>query len=365
MARLALVHDYLLVMRGAERTFAALSDMWPDATIYTLLYDQEGTQGRFTGRRVVTSRVQRLRVSQQNFRLLLPVLSTAARTLPLDDHECVVSSSSAFAHLVRVPAGTPHICYCHSPFRYAWGHETPPLSLPAPLRPVLELLMRQHRAADRRAVGVIDQFVANSLYTKEQIKRLWGRDAIVVHPPVDVERFTVAEPDDYVLFVGELVSHKRPDQAIGAALEAGRRIKVVGGGPEMPRLRARFSGHAEFLGRVGDRELDELYERAAALVVPNVEEFSIAAVEAQAAGRPVVAIDGGWVRETVKPGRTGILVDPRDPRALAQALASDLTEFDPDYIRAHAQRFSRQVFETKMSELVEPISGRKRTRATV
>jgi glycosyltransferase involved in cell wall biosynthesis len=364
MARLALVHDYLLVMRGAERTFAALSDIWPDASIFTLLYDEEGTQGRFQGRTVITSPVQRFGASQGNFRQLLPVLGSAIRALSLEGHDCVLSSSSAFAHLVRVPPGVPHVCYCHTPFRYAWENEAPPLKVPAPTRPLLELLMRRHRSADRRAARVIDQFVANSRFTKERIRRFWGRESIVIHPPVDVDRFMPGEPEDYVLFVGELVKHKCADRAIAAAAAAGRRIKVVGAGPELARLRARFHGEAEFLGRVDDADLPDLYQRAAALVVPNIEEFSIVAVEAQAAGRPVVALDAGGVQETVSPGRTGILVPPDDPAALGRALASDLRQFDPNEIREHAQRFSRQAFEARMSEIVETISGRDLARAT-
>jgi glycosyltransferase involved in cell wall biosynthesis len=364
MTGVALVHDYLLVLRGAERTFAALSDIWPEASIYTLLYDEEGTHGRFVGRTVITSPVQRLGANQRNFRLLLPVLGTAARAFSVGDCEFVVSSSSAFAHLVRVPAGVPHICYCHTPFRYAWEPEPPPVAIPMPLKPGVQLLMRRHRATDRRAAGSIDRFVANSSYTKERIRRYWGRDAVVVHPPVDVDRFAVTEPEDYVLFVGELVRHKRPDHAIWAALAAGRRIKVVGSGPELPRLRARFPGRAEFLGRVSDGELTKLYERAAALVVPNVEEFSIAAVEAQAAGRPVVAVDAGGVRETVRPGRTGILVNSEEPRALARALGGNLARFDPHDIQAHAQKFSCHVFQARMSELAAAISRRAPARAT-
>jgi glycosyltransferase involved in cell wall biosynthesis len=356
MARIALVHDYLLVMRGAERTFAALTDVWPDAPIYTLLYDERGTGGRFHGRTVITSPVQRLGARQHNFRFLLPVLGPAARAMSVDGVDGVVSSSSAYAHMVRVPPGTPHICFCHTPFRYAWEAEALTSTVPDRLRPAVRVLMRRHRAADRRAAARVDQFVATSEYTRERIKSYWGRDSIVIHPPVDVDRFTLGEPEDYVLFVGELVGHKRAEDAIEAAITAGRRIKVVGGGPELPRLRARFRG-AEFLGRVNDAKLTELYERAAALVIPNVEEFGIAAVESQAAGRPVVAIDAGGVRETVSPGRTGILVPPGDPRALASALASDLTQFDSQAIQAHAQRFSRQMFETRMSELVASYLG--------
>jgi glycosyltransferase involved in cell wall biosynthesis len=228
------------------------------------------------------------------------------------------------------------------------------VNIPAPLRPALALVLRRHRAFDRRAAARVDQFVANSQLTKDRIKRFWGRDAVVVHPPVEVDRFKLGEPEDYLLYVGELVKHKRGEVASAAAAAAGRRIKVVGDGPELDRLRARYE-QAEYMGRVTDEELAGLYAHAAALVVPNVEEFGIAAVEAQAAGRPVVAIDAGGARETVIQGRTGILVPPDDRRALEQALRGDLTRFDARDIQAHAQRFSRRVFETRMLEIVSSI----------
>jgi glycosyltransferase involved in cell wall biosynthesis len=353
MPRVALVHDYLLVLRGAERTFAQIADTWPEAPIATLLYDEAGTEGRFAGRSVTTSPLQRLGLRQANFRALLPAFPAATRHLDLDGFDCVVSSSSAFAHGVRPAAGARHVCYCHSPFRYAWHEQARALTeVPQPLRPALALMLRRHRAFDRGAARTVDRYIANGEITRERIRRFWGRDADIVHPPVEIERFQIGEPGDHVLFVGELVRHKRPEVAIEAATAAGRRIKVVGAGPELERLRERFGAGAEFLGRVGDAQLAELYAEAAALVVPNVEEFGIASVEAQAAGRPVIAVDGGGARETVVPGRTGLLVDDGDPAALARALRTDLSRFDPVDIRAHAQRFSSAVFRARLREIV-------------
>ena len=354
MSGIALVHDYLLVLRGAERTFAAMTDVWPQAPIFTLLYDEQATQGRFAGRSVTTSALQRLGADQESFRAMLPLFPLAVRRLDLSGFDTVVSSSSAFAHGVRPPAGAKHLCYCHSPFRYAWHEQARALSeVPAPLRPALRLVLRRHRAFDRRALSTVDRLLANGEIAREHIRRFWGRDATVLHPPVEVERFSLGEPRDHVLFVAELVRHKRPEVAIQAAVAAGRRIKVVGTGPELGRLRERYGGHAEFLGRVDDVRLARLYAEAAALVVPNVEEFGIAAVEAQAAGRPVVAIDAGGARETVVPERTGVLVPDGDPGALARALLSDLTRFDPRAIQAHAQRFRPKAFRERLREIVE------------
>ena len=356
MPGIALVHDYLLVLRGAERTFAAMTDVWPQAPIFTLLYDEEGTQGRFEGRSVTTSPLQRLGASQDGFRAMLPLFPTAVRRLDLRGFDCVVSSSSAFAHGVRPAAGATHLCYCYSPFRYAWHERARALSeVPAPVRPMLDLALRRHRRFDRRALRTVDRFLATGEIARERIQRFWGRDAQVLHPPVEVERFSIGEPGDHVLFVAELVRHKRPELAIEAAAAAGRPIKVVGTGPELGRLRERYGRQAEFLGRVDDAQLARLYSEAAALVVPNVEEFGIAAVEAQAAGRPVVAIDAGGVRETVIGDQTGVLVPDGDPGALASALRGDLTRFDPREIQAHAQRFRPEAFRIRLREIVDEL----------
>jgi glycosyltransferase involved in cell wall biosynthesis len=354
MAELVLVHDYLLVLRGAERTFASMADVWPRAPIVTLLYEEAGTERRFANRRVTTSPLQRLRLRQRNFRPMLPLFPIAVRRLDLGGFDCIVSSSSAFAHGIRKPGGAKHVCYCHSPFRYAWHDRAVALAeVPRALRPALDLLLRRHRTFDRRAASQVDQYIANSQLTRDRIRRFWGRDAPVVHPPVDVERFAIREPDDYVLFVGELLRHKRPEVAIEAAARARRRIKVVGTGPELGRLKARYSGEAEFLGRVNDDELARLYAEAAALIVPNVEEFGIAAVEAQASGRPVIGIDAGGLRETVVPGRTGLLVEYDGPSGLARALTGDLTRFDPKDIRSHAMRFTTAAFGSRLREIVQ------------
>jgi glycosyltransferase involved in cell wall biosynthesis len=359
MSGVALVHDYLLVMRGAERTFAAMTEIWPDAPIITLLYDETGTEGRFAGRSVTTSPLQHLGAGQGTFRRLLPLFPTAVRRLSLDGFDCIVASSSAFAHGVRKPPGAKHVCYCYTPFRYAWHERARALAeVPRPLRPVLDMMLRRHRAFDRRAARDVDRYVAISELGRERIRRFWGREATVVHPPVEVERFFIGQPGDYVLFVGELVRHKRPEVAIEAAAAAGRQIKVVGTGPELRSLEARYGREAEFLGRVDDDQLARLYAGTAALVVPNVEEFGIAAVEAQAAGRPVVGIDAGGLRETVVPEATGVLVPDGDLGALAGALGADLTRFDPQEVRANAERFSRTAFQTALREIVDDTRGR-------
>jgi glycosyltransferase involved in cell wall biosynthesis len=356
---IGLVHDYLLVLRGAERTFASIADCWPGAPVYTLLYDAEGTAGRFEDHPVHTSYLQRLGIRQRGFRRLLPFFPRAAESLPVQDHDLVVSSSSAFAHGVRARPGAEHVCYCHSPFRYAWHERERALEeAPAIARPVLRGVLGRVRGWDVESSRHVSHYIANSEITRERIQRVWDRDSVVVHPPVEVDRFSVGSPEDFLLVVMELVRHKRVDVALEAARRAGLPIRVVGTGPDRERLESLHGDHAQFLGRVDDLELARLYSSALALVVPNIEEFGIAAVEAQAAGRPVVAVDAGGVRETVVDGETGVLVPVGDADALTEALReTDFTDFSPHAIRQHALEFSSDAFKRRLSAEVERLTG--------
>lgn len=347
---LALVHDYLLVRRGAERTFEAIADCWPSADIYTLLHDPDATANRYAGRRVTPSYLQRLGLRQHNFRRALPLFPRAAESLPLQDHEIVVSSSSAFAHGVRPTPAAIHVCYCHSPFRYAWHERARAYTeMPAPMRPVLRHTLDHMREWDRTASERVTHYLANSQTTRRRIQDFYGRDSKVVHPPVDVDRFSIAEPSDYALMVTEITRHKRIEVALEAARRAGQRIKVVGTGPDFGLLQQRFGRSAEFLGRVPDVELDRLYAGARMFVMSNVEEFGIAAVEAQAAGRPVVAAAAGGALETIIPGETGVLVPEDNIDAFAEAFRyTDFDQFSPEAARRNASRFSVSTFKARI-----------------
>ncbi len=349
-----LVHDYLLVMRGAERTFHAIAGCYPGADIATLLYDPQRTNGRFADRRVRTSFLQPFAADQHRFRRWLPLLPLAAERLSVRDARVVISSSSAFAHGVRPAGGAVHICYCHSPFRYIW-HERDRITraTPTPLRPCANAAVRALRRWDLRAAAGVTRFVANSEITRRRLGEFYGRDATVVHPPVDVDRFTCEpDPQDYVLCVGEVTRHKNTELALAAAERAGVTIKVAGEGPDLDRLRGRYR-RAEFLGRVDDRRLAELYAGCRALVVPAVEEFGITIVEALAAGRPVLAAASGGALEIVTDSETGVLVEPRSVDALAEALrATDWERFDVASLRAGAERFSESRFRERFVALI-------------
>jgi glycosyltransferase involved in cell wall biosynthesis len=351
---IGLVHDYLLVRRGAERTFAAIARCFPEAPIYTLLYDPSAMAHDFAQRDVTASRLQALRVRQRGFRTLLPLFPMAAEALPVHEHDLLLTSSSAFAHGIRPRPGALQVCYCHSPFRYAWHEYDRTLgSVRRPLRPVLSRALSRVRRWDLEASGRVGTYIANSRLTQRRVHDFYGRDSAVIHPPVEVERFAPGKAEDFFLVVGEVTRHKQTELALEAARASRTRIKVVGEGPELPRLREEYSGTAEFLGRLSDAELGDLYARARALVVPNVEEFGIAAVEAQAAGRPVVAANAGGTRETVIPGTTGVLVEPGSVDALATALkTTEFEAFEPAQIRQNAERFSLSAFTTRLESAV-------------
>jgi glycosyltransferase involved in cell wall biosynthesis len=337
----ALVHDFLLDLRGAERVFLVLCDLFPQADVFTAVYDEEGTEGRFAHRTVNTSFVQRLRPTARTFRPLLPLYPYAMEALDLDAYDLVISSSSAWAHGVLVGDHAVHVCYCHNPFRYAWNAREQALARRNALsRAALSVIFRRWREWDWIAAQRVDRYVANSETTRARIARYFGREATVLHPPVQTERFHPATPEEDYVVLAELMAHKRIDIAVRAFSRLGLPLTVIGDGPDARRLRRMAGPTVRFTGRVGDDEVAWRLARAKALVVTATEEFGIAAVEAQAAGRPVIALRDGGVRETVLEGVTGTFFDRSDPDALAEAvLAFDADAIDPHACVRNAERF--------------------------
>lgn len=353
-------------MRGAERTFAAIAELYPRAPIFTLLYDEHATNERFSARSITTSPLQRLGVDQVTFRRLLPLFPWAVERLRPPASDVVLSSSSAFAHGITVPEGAVHVCYCHAPFRYAWYEEARAIAeVSLLLRPIVRRELSRIRRWDLAASERVDAYIANSQLCRARIKRYYGRDATIIHPPVETERFAQGEPGDALLVVSEIVRHKRLNVALEAARRARVPIRIVGSGPDREALREAFP-EAEFLGRVVDEDLAQLYATARAVIVPSVEEFGITAVEAQASGRPVIAAGQGGALETVLDGQTGILAIPDDVESFTHAIEGiDALDFDPDSAVRNAQRFSVAVFERRLSEEVSRAVKGDRSRAGV
>ena len=344
--RVALVHDFLLDVRGAERVFLALCDLYPDADIFTAVYDPAGTEGRFADRRIHTSFLQRLRPDATSFRRLLPLYPYAMEALDLSGYDLVLSSSSAWAHGVLPSENAVHVCYCHNPFRYAWNAREATLCARGPvMRAALGVVLQRWRQWDWIAAQRVDRYVANSETTRRRIARYFSRDAEVVHPPVEVERFSPGAVGEHYTVLSELMPHKRIELAVRAFNELRQPLVIIGDGPDARRLRRLAGPTIRFTGRISDAEVARLLATSRALVVTATEEFGIAAVEAQAAGRPVVALAEGGVTESVQEGRTGVFYEQATPAALAAAItAFDPLSIDPAACVANAQRFGREAF---------------------
>ena len=356
MPQVALIHDFLLDLRGAERVFAAICDAYPTADVFTAVYDEKGTEGRFASRSPQASYLQRLRPTSRTFRPLLPFYPAAIESLDLRGYDIVISSSSAWAHGVLVDPGAVHICYCHNPFRYAWSEREATLAARNPLtRPALRVLLSRWRQWDWIAAQRVDAYVANSAITAARVQRYFGRDSTVLHPPVELSRFSPGPVGAHYLVLAELMAHKRIDVAIRAFNELGLPLVVVGDGPEWRRLRRLAGPTVRLTGRLSDAEVADLLRGAQALVVTAEEEFGIAAVESLASGRPVIALRSGGVLETVTEGRTGTFYDDGDdPRALAAVVSA----FDPDAVDpmdcvASARRFGVEPFQERLREIVD------------
>ena len=354
-SRVALVHDFLVDVRGAERVFLAVCDLFGEADLFTAVYDEEGTEGRFAHRTVHTSYLQRLRPNARTFRALLPLYPAAMESLDLRGYDLVISSSSAWAHGVIPDEDAVHVCYCHNPFRYAWNARQETLAARGPVgRAALGAVFQRWRQWDWIAAQRVDAYLANSHTTKRRVARYFGRDATVLHPPVDVERFTPSAPGEAYVVLSELMAHKRIEVAVRAFNELRLPLVVVGNGPDARRLHRLAGPTISFAGRVSDAEAARILARSRALVVTATEEFGIAAVEAQAAGRPVIALHEGGVRETVIEGETGIFFDTPEPAALAEAvLAFDALAVDPAACVASARRFDTAHFRRGLRSVVE------------
>src|SRR5690242_4092765 len=353
--RVALVHDFLLDLRGAERVFAAICDLWPEADVFTAVYDEAGTEGRFADRHVHTSFLQRLRPTARTFRPLLPLYPHAVESFDLRGYDTVISSSSAWAHGVLVDPGAVHVCYCHNPFRYAWSEREATLAARSPFtRAPLRVLLNRWRQWDWIAAQRVDRYIANSEMTAARVRRYLGRESTVLHPPVELGRFRPSEEiGTHYLVLAELMAHKRIDVAIKAFNTLGRPLVVVGDGPEARRLRRLAGPDIQFTGRATDEQVAELLRTARALVVTAAEEFGIAAVEALASGRPVIALGAGGVLESVVEGRTGVLYRESTPEALADAVeAFDPTTVDPADCVDAAGHFGTERFQAALRGIV-------------
>jgi glycosyltransferase involved in cell wall biosynthesis len=354
----AIVHDWLTIPGGSEQVVLELLEMFPQAELFTSVYDPAPWPAQITDRTVHSSFLSRIPGAARHYPKLLPLMNRAFRSFDLSGFDLVLSSSHACAKNVRTPAGALHVCYCHTPMRYAWeegfldGEE-----VSRAMRLALPPLLAQLRRADLAGASAPDVFVANSQHVAERIQRYYGRSAEIVHPPVDVDHFLSVErqpkSEDYLIF-GRVVPYKRVDLAVAACTRLGRPLKVAGAGRALDAVRAGAGAGTEFLGKVSEHERDRLLGGARALLFPGEEDFGIVPVEAQAAGVPVIAYGVGGAAESVLDGRTGVLFAEQSIAGLAAAIERfETLELDVALVRENAMRFGRDRFRTEMAAVIE------------
>lgn len=361
--RVAIVHYWLLQMRGGEKVLEALTELFPSVDIFTHVYDGSRLSQGITRHNISTTFIQKLPAARRIYQKYLPLMPIALEELDLQKYDLVVSSESGPAKGVIPRPDALHICYCHSPMRYLWDQYHFYKSRAGPLtRMIMPPLMHRMRQWDVTSAARVDQFVANSRHVAARIEKYYRRDSIVVHPPVDVETFApqaLEPPGDFYLLAGQLVAYKRPDLAIEAFSRTGIPLVVIGEGEERRALQKQAAGNIKFLGSVPVETLKEYLARCRGLIFPGEEDFGIVPVEAMASGRPVIAYGRGGALETVKDGETGLLFHDQTAEALIDAIErfeQVMDMFNSEAIISHARQFDRATFKLKMARLVSDLA---------
>ena len=360
--RVAIVHDFLMQMGGAEKVVEVFHDLFPDAPVFTSAYDPEAMPRAYRAWDIRTSFLQKLPAKRLTHRAALLLYPTAFESFDLSSYDLVLSSSSAFSKGVITQPHTTHICYTHSPMRYAWATSSyvEKERISSPLRSLLAPGLHYLRTWDAIAAMRVDRYIANSSAVARRIRKFYRREAEVVHPPVDTDRFQLAprgEVGDYGIVASRLVPYKRVDLAVRAFTKLGRPLKVIGTGRQLESLKAIAGPTIQFLGYVPDSKLPGLIARAKMYLMPGEEDFGIAPVEANASGVPVVAYAAGGALDVQVEGKSGVLFRPQTVEALCGAIESAYqTEWDPDVIRQNAMRFDTPSFRAKIQHVIATTS---------
>ena len=358
--KVAIVHYWLVGMRGGEKVVEALCEMYPDADIYTHVYNPDVISPTINRHRVRTTFISRLPKANRWYQRYLPLMPLALEQLDLRGYDLVISSESGPAKGFLVSPGTLHVCYCHTPMRYIWDMYHDYLADAGrvtrwAMRPIMHYL----RIWDVLSAFRVDHFVANSDYVARRIAKHYRRVADVVHPPVSVDDFHISNDiGDYYLMVGQLVGYKRTDIAVEAFNRMGRKLVVIGEGEQFESLSKMAGPNVRIMGRQTFAVICAHYAKCRALIFPGVEDFGIVPLEAMASGRPVIAFRAGGALETVVEGKTGLFFDEQSPDSLMEAVeAYELraTEYDPLVIRAHAEGFRLSRFKQEMQTLIDRV----------
>ncbi|MEE9180681.1 MAG: glycosyltransferase [Vicinamibacteria bacterium] len=354
--RVALIHDWLTGLRGGEKVLEVLCELYPDATLFTMVYIPDSTSSIIESHPIRTAFTQKLPAVKSLYRWYLPLYPWAVESLDLDGYDLVVSSSHCVAKGVLTPPDSTHICYCHTPMRYVWDRFGDYFGNGVTARLVYGPVAHYLRKWDVASAARVDHFIANSKHVAGRIQKYYRREADVIYPPVDTEVYVPAEeePEDYYLIVSALVPYKRLELAIDAFNKRDEPLLIVGTGPQEAKLKARAGANIRFLGGLSQQELRPIYQRCQALLLPGVEDFGIVPVEAQACGRPVVAFAEGGALESVRDGETGVFFSESSPEALSEAIdrVSSL-RFNRNAVRSWALGFSRQRFKDSVKTYID------------
>lgn len=366
--KVALVHDWLTGYRGGERVLGALCELYPEADVYTLVWDKGSVPDTIESHSIYTSLLQRMPYGVKRYKYYLPLLPVFAELISLDSYDLVISSSHAVVKNVRTPKGTLHVSYVHTPIRYLWDmfdeyfdryFEESPKPFYAVARAFLKFAVKPWRWWDVRTAKRVDHFVTNSRFVAQRVKQFYGRDCVVIYPPVAVDDFIPqrkVRKQDYYVIVSALVPYKRVDLAVEAFNRSGRKLVVVGKGPEINRLQKLAKPNIIFTGFLEQKEMIKVLQEARGFIYPQVEDFGITAVEAQAAGTPVIAYAKGGVLETVIDGKTGSFFDQQTPEALNRALGEfEARSFDSRELIDNARRFGKERFSREFSGFISDV----------
>jgi glycosyltransferase involved in cell wall biosynthesis len=359
--KIALVHDYLVQYGGAERVLEAFQELYPYAPIYTLIHDQDSMHGHFTKSRIYTSFLQKFPFAKSRHRLFPPLMPLAIEGFDLSAYDVVLSDSSSFAKGVITRPETLHICYMHTPMRYAWDDcqkYTEDFGLPGFVRKLVPLFMSPIRLWDRVSAERVDHFISNSRFVANRIRKYYRKESTVIHPPVNVSQFYVSKekPRDYFLMVGRLIAYKRHDIAIEAFNTLGLPLKIIGRGPELERLKKLAGPTIEFLGRVEESELPRYYAECRGFIFPQEEDFGIVAIEAMASGKPLIAYRGGDIVEHMEEGTMGEYFDQQTKESLIEAIKRFKDEkYNGEYIRSKALPFDKERFKATIKDYLEKV----------
>jgi glycosyltransferase involved in cell wall biosynthesis len=357
--QIAIVHDYFTQMGGAERVAEELARMLPNASLHTTVALPDLIPPGLAGRQIETSWMQHLPLMKQCYRLYFFLYPLAVRSLDLSGCDLVISSSSGYAKAARTNSHATHVCYCHTPMRWAWSSDSYSTQEPASKakRVAMAPVVRALRKWDESASRYPDHFVANSKTVADRIQRIYGRSAEVIHPPIDVNRFRPSsEQDDYYLVLARLVSYKRIDLAIEACAALGRRLLIIGDGPDRARLMAKAGPTVEFLNHLSDAQVEHYASHCRALIFPGEEDFGMAPLELAAAGRPTIAYRAGGAVETILEDVTGVFFDRQQSSELAEAIERlEQKEWQPETLRSHAESFGVDVFQSRFQQFLARI----------